>query len=240
MYKGLQQQPTFIYAECSDVREILVTEANKIKKSKINQERKCREMKLRYQIKITPGQGAAAYDFRETPPRLISSSTSIIKRPSSTLVHHNYHEQARSSVSKRERENHVKFSDSGRSSLYEEDPNRRTPLKILCDLAEAKQARDRRTEIEFLEFAKEFAKKCRSRPTDNLLNPLQYESYLRDTPNSNSLHGVSYSKGYNFSLCSKIPFFRSSSVIGLNEDETTAIAGHVVGDLLSFTSNTAR
>jgi len=236
MYKGLQQLPTFIYTESSDATEVFVTEA----KIKAIKERKVRK-KLRPRFKMATIRSAVTNQECETPPRLTSSATSIIKRPSSTLIRH-------SSLSNREKasgsvynsENRVKFSDSGRSSFYEEEANRRTQLKILRDLSEAKQARERRTEIEFLQFAKEFAKKCRSRPTDNLLNPAQYENYLRDSPHNNSLHGVSFANRYDFTLCSNVPFLHSSSAIGPNQDEASAVAGHVVGDLLSFTSNTVR
>ena len=238
MYEGLQQLSTFVYTDSSDVTEVYVREGE----IKAIQEKKLRKKKSsRPRFKMATISSATTNQRYESPPRLTSSATSIIKRPSSTLMRHSSlsnHEQATGSVSLSE--NRVRFSDSGRSTFYEEETNRRTQLKILRDLCEAKQAREKRTEIEFLQFAKEFAKKCRSRPTDNLLNPVQYESYLRDSPHSNSLHGVTFTNRYDFSLCSNVPYLHSSSASGLNSDETSAVSGHVVGDLLSFTTNTAR
>ena len=240
MYKGLQLQPTFIYTECSDVTEVFVTESEiqSSKEAKRNTMRKTR-------FKMAPIRSDMADDDDTTPPRLCSSATSIMKRPSSTLMRHSSlsnHERTRKSVANEEFHVRDKFEEGIHwNNAGDDEISRRTQLKILRDLSEAKRARERRTEFEFLQFAKEFAKKCRSRPMDNLLNPVQYENYLRKTPPQNSsVPNFPYLNKYDFSVCSKIPFVRSSSLAGVNNEETLEVAGHVVGDLLSFTTNTAR
>ena len=236
MYKGLQLQPTFIFTECSDVTEVFVTEPDMLATSSGTNYKKG----VRGNFKMEPIYSCRTDE--EQPPRLSASATSIMKRPSSALMRHSPLLEYEQKIPDSNRHLYYELNekDRNRSRGHKSRSSSRTQLKILRDLAEAKLKRERRTEEEFLQFAKEFARNCRLRPTDNLLNPVQYDSYLRNSPvQITQPPGFSYLNKYD-SIHSRFPFVCSSSLIGSNNDDALEVAGHVVGDLLSFTSNTAK
>ena len=93
---------------------------------------------------------------------------------------------------------------------------------------------------EFLKFAKEFSKQNLYTPkVHDLLNPSQYSAYLAKLAHVDRLHGGSMSS-YSESNCSSASTVRSTALATPNSTDKCNLECHVVGDLLSFASNTMR
>ena len=243
MYKGLEQQPTFIFSECSDVTEAFVLDDGD---SRITRDRTRSKARCKMTTPLITKDEEVEDCF---PPKLPSSATSIIQHPSSALVRHSPFQNfnlrhGNTSFTEepldeeQDRDNLLggnKKADEG----FEEKSSYCKRIRILRELSAAKRERARRTEEEFLQFAKDFARKCRMRPIENLLNPVQYDNQLQTASSQNKIAN-SFTYGQNDSLRSKFPFVRSSSLIGLNSEDVGEVSGHVVGDLFSFASNMAR
>jgi len=238
MYKGLQQQPTFVYTECSDATEVFFTQ----------QENNCRDANQsssseRHRFRFVMQE---EYDIAPvTPPSLINSATSIIRKSAASPESRDNLCDVTSDIDSTTRpvvqlsvisKKNVPSKDSeGRSS----EEARRSRLDTIPESLVLTQRTPRKsTDLEFLEFAKDFAKQFRQRPNESLLNPVQYDDYLQKVASRDRLHGNSYFYSKSNSRKSRVSL-RSVSLVPSSE-EKLAEEGHVVGDLVSFAANTMR
>nr|XP_018671778.1 uncharacterized protein LOC100181028 isoform X1 [Ciona intestinalis] len=265
MYKGLLQQPTFIYTECSDVTEVFNNKHQFAEKNNSTEKNETRQQKTRFNL--SPESESVSTDTSKTTLRFISSPTSIIKRSrpgkTSTIpranittggrqdVSHFSHQSDESTRSKSPvcpqlpalKENtHDDVLDSKKLI----DMSIITPKKFIGlddslpidDLTRSLEVSVPHTEngsdSEFVEFAKDFARHCRHKRTANLLNPGQYNVYLQKAASKDRLHGRDF-------ICNSLPSssLHSTSHGNSNLDDKAELEGHVVGDLITFVSNTA-
>lgn len=195
MYKGLLEQPTFVYTECSDVTEVFVTsQAAKILSSKEMTSSK-RQYKTRFRMQGEEGELSANNEVDEVTKPQVKLSVISAQYDRDDCVH-------------------------GRlDTIHETDP--------------AMTSQRKTSEVEFLEFARDFARQVGGRNSESLLNPSQYDAYLQKVASRDRLHGNDYfHSGVDLS---RVPV-RSSSLEETGHD----VDGHVVGDLVSFAANTMR
>lgn len=244
MYVGLEQQPTFIYSENSNVTEYSVAEAERNKTKRNESRDKKARLKITPQTNMTRGENEDGFLLG-----LPSSATSIIKRPSTTLIRHSPFQNTKVGHCRENFPEELEDDDQGEAYLsekslqtfyrFEENESHQKQIKIIQELSAAKKERDKRTEEEFLHFAKEFAKKCKLRTVDSLLNPVQYDSYLQNVPTNTQIVPRLTRKKSDL-VDSKYSSFCSSSLIGRSSEDDCGATGHMIGDLMSFASNMAR